>query len=114
MREPFRTLALACLALTVSSGAAPRVGHTTARQSPAAKAAEWTPRRTSWGDPDLQGVFSNGDEYTTPLERPDRFAGRRLEDIKGQELADIRRAQLQQVIERLPGGRVRGPDGWWV
>ncbi len=75
---------------------------------------EWTPRRTPWGDPDLQGTFSNGDEYTTPLERPDQLAGRRLEDIKGQELADLRRAQLQQVIDGLPGGRVRGPDGWWV
>ena len=29
-------------------------------------------------------------------------------------MADVRRAQLQQVIDLLPGGRVRGPDGWWV
>jgi hypothetical protein len=79
-----------------------------------AKSDVWKTPRTPWGDPDLRGVFSNGDEYTTPLERPDRFAGRRLEDIKGQELADVRRAQLAQVIEGLPGGRVRGPDGWWV
>ena len=81
---------------------------------PAAKAKGWTSPRTPWGDPDLQGAFSNGDEYTTPLERPDRFAGRRLEDIKGDELAGIRRVQLQQVIDGLPGGRVRGPDSWWV
>jgi hypothetical protein len=80
--------------------------------TPAAK--DWTPGRTPWGDPDLRGIYSNGDEYTTPLERPDRFAGRRLEDIKGEELANVRRAQLQQVIDVLPGGRVRGPDGWWV
>ena len=59
-------------------------------------------------------MFANNDEYTTPLERPDRFAGRRLEDIKGQELAAVRRAQLQAVVDALPGGRVRGPDGWWV
>jgi hypothetical protein len=59
-------------------------------------------------------VFANNDEYTTPLERPDRFAGRRLEDIKGQELVAVRRAQLQGVVDALPGGRVRGPDGWWV
>jgi hypothetical protein len=80
----------------------------------AAKAEVWKTPRTPWGDPDFRGLFSNGDEYTTPLERPDRFAGRRLEDIKGQELADVRRAQLAQVIDGLPGGRVRGPDGWWV
>jgi len=73
-----------------------------------------TAPRTPWGDPDLRGVFSNGDEYTTPLERPGQFAGRRLEDIKGEELANVRRAQLQQVVDALPGGRVRGPDAWWV
>jgi hypothetical protein len=78
------------------------------------KAPEWTPPRTAWGDPDLQGTYSNGDEYTTPLERPDSLAGRRLEDIKGEELAELRRAQLQSVVDALPGGRVRGPDAWWL
>src|SRR5262245_30610391 len=78
------------------------------------KAQNWTPARTSWGDPDLQGTFSNGDEYATPLERPDQFAGRRLDDIKGEELVAVRRAELQQVIDGLPGGRVRGPDEWWL
>src|ERR1700680_4489143 len=80
----------------------------------AAKAEAWKTPRTPWGDPDFRGVFSNGDEYTTPLERPDWLGGRKLEDIKGEELATVRRAQLDQVIEALPGGRVRGPDGWWV
>jgi len=70
--------------------------------------------RTPWGDPDLQGTYSNGNAYTTPLERPDELRGRRLEDITGPELAAIRRAQLDQVIAALPGGRVRGPDAWWV
>ena len=70
--------------------------------------------RTPWGDPDLRGIFSNGDAYATPLERPNQFAGRRLEDIQGKELAEVRRTQLQGVIDALPGGRVRGPDGWWV
>ena len=116
MRVPHRMVALTVLTTwaVMSVGMKPDAAQTTPRPSPAAKAAEWTPRRTPWGDPDLQGTFSNGDEYTTPLERPDQFAGRRLEDIKGQELADIRRAQLAQVIDGLPGGRVRGPDGWWV
>lgn len=94
-----------------TQGPSPPTKPTVAR---AATAEAWKPPRTPWGDPDLQGSFSNGDEYTTPLERPDRFAGRRLEDIKGQELAAVRRAQLEQVIDALPGGRVRGPDGWWV
>jgi hypothetical protein len=85
-----------------------------AKAAKAAKAEGWAPPRTPWGDPDIQGTFTNGDEYATPFERPDEFAGRRLEDIKGEELADVRRAALQRTIAGLPGGSVRGPDYWWV
>jgi hypothetical protein len=41
-------------------------------QSPANK--PWTPPRTPWGDPDLQGVWNNA--TSTPLERPDRVGGK--------------------------------------
>ena len=44
-------------------------------------AKEWTPPRTPWGDPDLQGAYSNDDETGIPLERPAEFAGRTLADI---------------------------------
>ena len=37
-------------------------------QRPAAGAAGWSVSRTSWGDPDLQGMWSNFDK--TPFERP--------------------------------------------
>jgi hypothetical protein len=107
-------LAAGALQVDVSAGTQARTAAIKPAAAKAAKAEAWKTPRTPWGDPDLSGVFSNGDEYTTPLERPDRFAGRRLEDIKGEELADVRQAQLSQVIDTLPGGRVRGPDGWWV
>ena len=70
--------AVLSLATTPAAGQAPRPAG-------AAKKDKEKPPRTPWGDPDLRGVFANGDEYTTPLERPDRFAGRRLED-KGRSL----------------------------
>jgi hypothetical protein len=45
----------------------------------AAKAAavttNWTPPRTPWGDPDLQGYYFNHSGYT-PLERPRELAGK--------------------------------------
>jgi len=118
-RRPAFTRALPGAAVLVLLAAAPLPIDATAQSSRAssrqpATTESWKTPRTPWGDPDLRGVYSNGDEYTTPLERPDRFAGRRLEDIKGQELAGIRKTQLAQVVEALPGGRVRGPDGWWV
>src|SRR4029453_8012981 len=46
--------------------------------------------RTPWGDPDLQGNLTNLYEVGTPLERPDEFAGRKLDDVKGEELTNIR------------------------
>src|SRR5215813_1349474 len=48
--------------------------------------------RTSWGDPDLQGNYTNLYEDGTPLERPDEFAGRTLDQIRGDELARIKQA----------------------
>jgi hypothetical protein len=109
-------IVVAATAFAVLVGMAGAIGARPQSASPAGKSAPkaWTLPRTPWGDPDFRGVFSNGDAYTTPLERPDRFAGRRLEDIQGQELAEVRRAQLEAVIDGLPGGRVRGPDAWWV
>jgi hypothetical protein len=74
----------------------------------------WTHPRTPWGDPDLQGIYTNSNEYATPFERPDRFAGRRLDDITDEELAELRRVAQRQAVAALPGGRVRGPDEWWL
>ncbi|MGH9145552.1 MAG: hypothetical protein ACRD1Q_02495, partial [Vicinamibacterales bacterium] len=38
--------------------------------------ATWTPPVTPWGDPDLQGAFTNKDEQGIPFERPAEFADR--------------------------------------
>jgi hypothetical protein len=56
------TLAALLLLLT------PRTG---ASQAPGADSS-WTPPRTAWGDPDLQGTYTN--KTVTPLERPAEFA----------------------------------------
>ena len=83
----------------------------------ATSAADWTPPRTPWGDPDLQGTFANDNEYATPLERPVEFEGRTLKDISPTELAAIRRTAQEKMIANLPGaaaGAPRGPDSWWL
>src|SRR3979490_2084142 len=85
MRPLLVMMAVALVAVAVGARA-PTPQATAAKL---AKEKTWAPPRTPWGDPDLRGVFSNGDEYTTPLERPDQFAGRRLEEIKGAELANV-------------------------
>jgi hypothetical protein len=57
---------------------------TLAAQPPAKKTG-----RTPWGDPDLQGNYTNLYEDGTPLERPAQFEGRSLADITSQELAKL-------------------------
>jgi hypothetical protein len=115
MRKWARASAVALVAVC---GAAASQGQSAGQAAPQDRRVQgrkpWTPPRTTWGDPDFRGVFANGDAYTTPLERPAQFAGRGLEDIKGEELVKVRQAQLAAVIDGLPGGRVRGPDAWWV
>src|SRR5205814_684649 len=56
--------------------------------------------RTPWGDPDLQGNYTNKYEQSTPLERPDEFAGRRRDDVTGAELMALLAARNAQVLAR--------------
>jgi hypothetical protein len=69
----------------------------------------WTPPRTPWGDPDLQGTYTNNSEGGTPFERPAEFGGRRLEDVRGEELAQVRRRIQNQAIERTSDA-LSGPN----
>ncbi len=69
--------------------------------------------RTSWGDPDLQGTWSNDNEYATPLERPDEFAGKTISDLTPEELAEMRRSATEKMVAQLAPGP-RGPDLWWL
>jgi hypothetical protein len=57
----------------------------------------WTPPRTPWGDPDLQGVWTN--TTTTPLERPDALAGKA--SLTDEERADLD-AQAARNADRAP------------
>ena len=66
-------------------------------------ASPYEPKRTPWGDPDLQGTYTNKYEQSTPLERPAEFAGRRVEDVRGAELADVLARRNKRVVERAAG-----------
>jgi hypothetical protein len=109
--RPFKSFRVA--AVVVGSAlliALPAMGQNAAK--PPAAVKKWTPPRTPWGDPDLQGWFSNRNEDATPLERPDQFKGRKLEDIKGEELAAIKRAQQQRTISTFEAP-LSAPSHWW-
>jgi hypothetical protein len=97
----------AALAITVALASAPCIGHA---QAP----AQWSPPRTPWGDPDIQGNYTNLWEVGTPFERPDEFAGRRREDVTGEELARIRRAIQERTRTEQLAGEIGGTRWIWL
>jgi hypothetical protein len=77
----------------------------------------FTPPRTAWGDPDLQGIFTNKDESGIPFERPNEFTGKQIADVADEELAELIRERSQQTAERAAGiGGAQtgaGPTHWY-
>jgi len=90
-------------------------------QAPAAgpaAAGHWTAPRTSWGDPDLQGFYTNKYEQGTPFERPDEFEGRGIADVTGEEFEAILQERQDGVFLGIalaggdPAGNLGGPLHW--
>ncbi len=110
------------LALAVPAAAASRAQ--TASQKPAATkpsganegassaSRKFVPKRLPWGDPDISGNFTTKDEANTPFERPDEFAGRRIEDVTKDELSKAIKTRQRQALADAPypggGSRDRG------
>ena len=113
---------LAIIIVTVSVVAAmtvrPEAGQT---GSPAARAGStakpYVPPKTPWGDPDIQGGYSNKDENGVPFERPGNLAGKQLGEIDDSELAELAQARDANRLEaaRGIGGRETGagPIHWY-
>ena len=68
--------------------------------------------RTPWGDPDIQGNYTNLSEAGTPMERPKQFEGKNLDDISPAERARIKKDAAEQTIGRFLGP-AEAPDNWW-
>jgi hypothetical protein len=83
--------ALAAMMTIVSISMAGQAPPATAETSKA-----WTPSRTSWGDPDLQGLFTNNDEAGVPFERPRHFGQRQV--VTDEEFA-ARQAQAKKIAQ---------------
>ena len=95
--------ALAAVASVAMAGQAPQTAGSTAVQ-----VTPWTPARTAWGDPDLQGLWRNG-MSGPPLERPEELAGRAFltdaEVAARTERAEKGRAQSEAGVTEFPGAR---------
>ena len=86
--------------------------------TPSSKNAQtWTPKRTAWGDPDLQGVYTNKDENGIPMERPREFEGKTIEDVRQSGFSEIVQQRQKDAIRFAPviGGAETGagPVHWY-
>jgi hypothetical protein len=74
----------------------------TAQTTPAqSKSEPYTPPRTPWGDPDLQGIWPSTDMVGVPFERPDQFGTRLFlteAEFKAREAQADKQAKLD-VLE---------------
>ena len=70
-----------------------------------------TAPRTTWGDPDLQGVWNNN--VSTPMERPDEFADRAFLSVEERAAYTARRPRSVSptegsILNARAGGRHGG------
>ena len=100
------TMALLLLASAVGQTPVP-AGATTAAED------GWTHPRTKWGDPDLQGLWTN--ETITPFERPENMADKKF--LSAEEAAEIenRTAQRRAAADGTsPPGSVGAYNQVWM
>ena len=105
---------LMLLAAVVALTSVPVAAQTPVK-APAKPATTYVPPKTPWGDPDLQGNYTNKYEQGTPFERPNDLEGKTLADISDTELAELIVKRQQAAIERDrflsgdPTGTIAGP-----
>lgn len=73
-------------------------------------AQKWTPPKTLWGDPDLEGTWTSDDQFGVPFERPASFGTRKT--LTEQELAE--RAKEDQLLETSIEKGDRPNAGFWA
>jgi hypothetical protein len=83
----------------------------------AATAKPYTAPKTPWGDPDLQGGWTNVNENGIPFERPDGLAAKQLEEVDDSELAELVKSRDEARVRGAAaiGGRDTGagPVHWY-
>jgi hypothetical protein len=76
--------------------------------------------RTSWGDPRIEGTYTNKDEFGTPLERPAELAGRLRGEFGPDEMAALMKERTERgraLAGRIGGSATEdtgaGPPHWY-
>ena len=72
----------------------------------AGQSEDWTVPRTPWGDPDLQGIWTN-ENTGTPMQRPARFGDR--EFLTDEEVAELEQEALARYEAAVAADDDAGP-----
>ena len=90
----------------------------TPREAKTSSSSEsWSPPRTPWGHPDLQGIWTTDAEIGVPIERPVEFGEKAV--LTDQEFAQRERALKKLYQDNKEDRRVRdgstgaGPEHWY-
>jgi hypothetical protein len=107
----FVTMALSLMALPIVAQAPQPAAKATSTAKP------WTPPKTSWGDPDLQGVYTSDDYIQVQMNRPAQF-GTRLyltdEEMAARETAIQNTARNDRQEFANPNANITtGPPSHW-
>jgi hypothetical protein len=76
--------------------------------------------RTSWGDPRIEGTYTNKDEFGTPFERPAELEGKQRREFGPDRMAELmveRTRRAQAGAARIGGSATNdtgaGPPHWY-
>ena len=72
----------------------------------------WTPPRTGWGDPDLQGVWTNA--TLTPIERPLTLSDKEVLTAEEAAELEVRSAESRAASDRFIPGNVGAYNQFWM
>jgi len=104
-----RVVAIAALALASACGGTPTPGA--GGSNGQAASTGWTPPRTPWGDPDLQGQWNN--QSSTPLERPTQGPLAGKSTLTEAEAEALYRAERESFDEAPPPGDPGTYNAFW-
>ena len=94
------------------ASAEPASGAEPSGAEPAEAAADWAAPRTAWGDPDLQGVWTNA--TLTPIERPAALADQAVLTAEEAAELEVRSAESRAASDRFIPGNVGAYNQFWM
>ena len=109
--------AVGAVILTVAIGSVQAQREQRPQAAAGGPSKSYVPSKTPWGDPDIQGGYSNVNENGIPFEKPDTLGNKQLGEVDDSELAELvkDRNQRAEANAATIGGRETGagPVHWY-